>query len=149
MLETTPADSAQGKANCDHFVSPILLSLSLMLMKPYSNDLGLNPLLHWFQTFSTIINNPLHTLQQAVLHPLHLSRVMLHVRCDHTLRIIIALHHGPRETILEIAYFLLRDGCGSLIGHLALLRTLLDLFFATIFTSSVLGRRETISSICQ
>jgi hypothetical protein len=143
VIEKTLAGSAQGKANCEHVVPPILLSLSLILLKPHSNNLALNSLLHWFQTFSTIINNPLHTLQQAVLHPLHLSRVMLHVRCDHTLRIIIALHHGPRETILEIAYFLLRGGCGSLIGHLALLRTLLDLFFATIFTGSGVGRRET------
>jgi hypothetical protein len=106
-----------------------------------SNNLALDTLLHWFQMISIIINNPLHTLQQAVFHLLHLFRV--HIRSHHTLRVIIALHHGPRETILEISYFLLRDGRSSLIGYLALLGTLLDLFFATIFASSCKDRRET------
>lgn len=117
-----------GKTSCGN--------LSFVLHKPYSNNLALNPLLHWFQTLPTVMNNPLHTLQQAVLHSLHLFRLILHFGSHHALGIIIALHQGPRETILKIPYFLLRDGCSSLIGCLALLWTLLDLFFATIFPGS-------------
>jgi hypothetical protein len=123
------ARAAKSKTSCG--------DLSFVSDKPYLNNLALNPLLHWFQTLPTIMNNTLYTLQQAVLHSLHFFRIMLHVWGYHTLGVIIALHQGPGETILKIAYFLLRDGCSSLVGCLALLRTLLDLFFATIFPGSV------------
>jgi hypothetical protein len=60
----------------------------------------------------------------------------VHVRGNHSLGIILTLHHCTLQTVLEVTNLILRDIPGCLVRDLALVGALLDLFFPPIFTSS-------------
>jgi hypothetical protein len=64
---------------------------------------------------------------------------MLHVRCNHPLSVIIALHYGTVKAVLKVGYFLLRGGSSFLIWDLTLLGTMLKLLLAAIFASSTVS----------
>ena len=60
----------------------------------------------------------------------------MHIWSNHTLRIILALHHCSLQTILKIANLLLGKVSSLLVGDLTLVGTLFNLFLPSVFTRS-------------
>ena len=74
---------------------------------PQALNLRLDPFPHWLQCRHVLIDDAAYALEYGVLNLLHLAGIVLHIWRHHVLRLIVALHHGPAKTVLELIDFLL------------------------------------------
>lgn len=85
----------------------LLLSSFPLFLLPQALNLRLDPFPHRLQCTYILLHNSRYALEHAILNLFHLPGIVLHIRRHHILRLVVALHHGPAQTILELIDFLL------------------------------------------